>query len=587
MDFFGDESAAAQPAVQATSDPAADFLSGEQSEIANIEGAVYDEPPAQAEASNDFDPFGAGEAPAGEGAETEPVTAAAETADEEFLFEQATVQAPVEEMSNLEVAAEPEPIALSQPEPVYTMPVMEPESIKLWREQFKTRIEDIETDASAQEQIWKDEAKEQIKKFYKEREQKLAANKARNREDPNALKLEQENFDPTEGMTDQEKWEKVTARIDFNAKDKMKEAKESEEIRFLKRYLAKHGRLRTLKALNKDLERKKKKDERKPIALSFTILKAPKRKIEELAPVKPKKKAKDGEEEKTVTIPKEFKKLAKNFGLPEKQLEFFYENRSSFNWEYKMEEAEESEEIRFVKKYLAKNGRLRALKALNKDLERKKKNDERKPVTLSFAIQKASDGKRENAEGREAKKGSTEAKKVEEKENASISKDADQNSNKKNADNVGRKPVSLSFTILKAPKRKIEELAPVKPKKSMVKKAKDVDEEKRVTIPKEFKILAKNFGLPEEHLEFFYENRSSFNWECKDTTEIHCAEKNCNFKMKASKGCLMRWVFLFLSLSASSESEDNTDPATDASPLPTSSPSNLTSTTYGFGDVLG
>ena len=52
MDFFGDESAAAQPAVQATSDPAADFLSGEQSEIANIEGAVYDEPPAQAQASN-------------------------------------------------------------------------------------------------------------------------------------------------------------------------------------------------------------------------------------------------------------------------------------------------------------------------------------------------------------------------------------------------------------------------------------------------------------------------------------------------------------------------------------------------------
>ena len=76
---------------------------------------------------------------------------------------------------------------------------MEPESIKLWREEFKTRIEDIETDASAQviralapfclfknlknldlimqEQIWKDEAKEQIEKFYKEREQKLAANK--------------------------------------------------------------------------------------------------------------------------------------------------------------------------------------------------------------------------------------------------------------------------------------------------------------------------------------------------------------------------------------------------------------------------
>lgn len=45
MDFFG-EDAAAQP-VQAASDPAADFLSGEQSEIANIEEAAYDEPPAQ------------------------------------------------------------------------------------------------------------------------------------------------------------------------------------------------------------------------------------------------------------------------------------------------------------------------------------------------------------------------------------------------------------------------------------------------------------------------------------------------------------------------------------------------------------
>ena len=43
-----------------------------------------------------------------------------------------------------------------------------------------------------------------------------------------------------------------------------------------------------------------------------------------------------------------------------------------------MEEAEESEEIRFVKKYLAKNGRLRALKALNKDLERKKMNGKKR-----------------------------------------------------------------------------------------------------------------------------------------------------------------------------------------------------------------
>ncbi len=49
----------------------------------------------------DFDPFGAC-APA----ETEPEPVQAATAaDEELLFEQATIQAPVEEMSNLEMAA--------------------------------------------------------------------------------------------------------------------------------------------------------------------------------------------------------------------------------------------------------------------------------------------------------------------------------------------------------------------------------------------------------------------------------------------------------------------------------------------------
>ena len=41
-------------------------------------------------------------------------------------------------------------VAMGQPEPVYTMPIMEPESIKLWREEFKTRIEDIESKASEQ-----------------------------------------------------------------------------------------------------------------------------------------------------------------------------------------------------------------------------------------------------------------------------------------------------------------------------------------------------------------------------------------------------------------------------------------------------
>ena len=101
-----------------------------------------------------------------------------------------------------------------------------------------------------------------------------------------------------------------------------------------------------------------------------------------------------------------------------------------------------------------------------------------------------------------------------------------------------RKPVKLSFAIQKAPERKIVESLQVK--KERKKNSKDSERENKiVTVPEKFKQLAKKFGLPEEHLQFFYENRESFQWEAKDKTDIHCTEKTCKFVMKASKGCLI------------------------------------------------
>ena len=41
-----------------------------------------------------------------------------------------------------------------------------------------------------------------------------------NRESADALKLDNDSFDPTKDMNDQEKWDQVTQRIDFNAKGK-------------------------------------------------------------------------------------------------------------------------------------------------------------------------------------------------------------------------------------------------------------------------------------------------------------------------------------------------------------------------------
>ena len=130
---------------------------------------------------------------------------------------------------------------------------------------------------------------------------------------------------------------------------------------------------------------------------------------------------------------------------------------------------------RFLKRYLKKTGRLRTLKELNLILDRKNSND--------------------------------------------------------------RKPVSLSFTIQKAPERKILDVNIVK--KARKKRKEAVEDDKTLIIPTEFRKVAKTFGLPEEHLDFFYENRDSFHWEKKEAKDIHCSHKECQFTVKESKGCLI------------------------------------------------
>jgi len=70
----------------------------------------------------------------------------------------------------------------------------------------------------SQKEQWQNTAKEALDKFYAERAEKLEKNKTLNRENADALRVEQDNFDPTDGKNDQQKWEMVTQRIDFNAK---------------------------------------------------------------------------------------------------------------------------------------------------------------------------------------------------------------------------------------------------------------------------------------------------------------------------------------------------------------------------------
>lgn len=237
-DFFLDQNAA-PPTQPAVSDPAADFLAAEKSDLAEIEAGtdvVYDQvptqeggfqeieptetietpsefiPPAETSNNDQFDPFG-GQATA------EPIP----QDDGLDFIQSATVVAsePVQDLGDFESepSVVPQPAAVSEPvAPVYTMPKIEPEIIKQWREEFKLRTDKIEADADQEANEWRQAAKEALDKFYADRDEKMSQTRKMNRESADALKLDNDSFDPTKDMNDQEKWDQVTQRIDFNAK---------------------------------------------------------------------------------------------------------------------------------------------------------------------------------------------------------------------------------------------------------------------------------------------------------------------------------------------------------------------------------
>jgi len=111
----------------------------------------------------------------------------------------------------------PPPVLEAAPAPVYTMPKIEPEIIKQWREDFKLRTEKIENDANQEADEWKQAAREALDKFYADRDEKMQKTASQNREEADALKVNGDSYS-TENLDSHEKWEHVTQSIDFNAK---------------------------------------------------------------------------------------------------------------------------------------------------------------------------------------------------------------------------------------------------------------------------------------------------------------------------------------------------------------------------------
>ena len=50
-----------------------------------------------------------------------------------------------------------------------------------------------------------------------------------------------------------------------------------------------------------------------------------------------------------------------------------------------------------------------------------------------------------------------------------------------------------------------------------------------VEIPADFIKIVRKFGLPSEHIDFFYEHRDKFVWEIKEKKKIFCTAQGCDF----------------------------------------------------------
>lgn len=185
---------------QLEEDPAAAFLAQQESEIAVIEnddegfGVLEDvEQPSQEEvqpAATDYDGFGE---------------------------EPATVNGDMFQESN---GPSDSYAAIAQVDQLR----QEPESLRKWREEQKTRLEELDSASKAAEAEWKEKAKKELEDWHVHQNEQMEKNKANNRASEEAFLTE------TDGDSPGTEWERVARLCDFNPKTN-KQAKDVSRMR--------------------------------------------------------------------------------------------------------------------------------------------------------------------------------------------------------------------------------------------------------------------------------------------------------------------------------------------------------------------
>ncbi|XP_008291412.1 clathrin light chain B isoform X1 [Stegastes partitus] len=207
----------------AEEDPAAAFLAQQESEIAGIE--------------NDGEGFGALEGAGGQ----EPSPPQPANYDD-FGDEPATVNGDMFPESN---GPTDNYAAIAQVD----IQRQEPESLRKWREEQKTRLEALDSASKAAEAEWREKAKKELEDWHVHQNEQMEKNKANNRLCPSLARIadkafyKQPNSDvigfvaseeaflaESDGDSPGSEWERVARLCDFNPKTN-KQAKDVSRMR--------------------------------------------------------------------------------------------------------------------------------------------------------------------------------------------------------------------------------------------------------------------------------------------------------------------------------------------------------------------
>ncbi|KAK7922110.1 hypothetical protein WMY93_009012 [Mugilogobius chulae] len=117
----------------------------------------------------------------------------------------------------------------------------EPESLRKWREEQKTRLEALDSASKAAEEEWKAKAKKELEDWHVHQSEQMEKNKANNRiadkafyKQPNSdvigLSIEEAFLSESDGDSPGTEWERVARLCDFNPKTN-KQAKDVSRMR--------------------------------------------------------------------------------------------------------------------------------------------------------------------------------------------------------------------------------------------------------------------------------------------------------------------------------------------------------------------